>query len=170
VSRTVRDTAAWLEATQTRAPNALFPPVPLITKPIDRPLRIHAYSTIMRTSEAPDASVSRVFAETIELLGTLGHRVSDAGLPFDGQQAVHLLHDITEGMFVRRLDALSQYIGTPIDPAGLEYRSATLVAAGKNVDDERFGTAWREMDKIAAAYLARLDEIDIWMTDRKAHV
>src|SRR5690606_1576212 len=71
---------------------------------------------------------------------------------------------ITEGMFVRRLDALSQYIGTPIDPAGLEYRSATLVAAGSKVDDERFGTAWRQMEKIAAAYLARLDEIDIWMT------
>lgn len=164
VSRTVRDTAAWLEATQTRAPNALFPPIPLVTAPLDRKLRIHAYSTIMRTGKAPDASVSRVFAQTIDLLGTLGHRVSDASLPFDGPETIHLLHDITEGMFVRRLDALSQYIGTPIDPAGLEYRSGTLVAAGKKVDDERFGTAWAEMEKIAAAYLARLDEIDLWMT------
>src|SRR3546814_3287493 len=99
VRHTVRDTAAWLEATQTRVPAAAFAPVPLVTAPIDTPLSIHAYSTIMRSGAAPDDSVSRVFAEAIELLGTLGHNVVDGRLPFDGPDSIRVLNDITEGMF-----------------------------------------------------------------------
>lgn len=164
VSRTVRDTAAWLEAMQARDPDALFAPVPLVTAAVDRPLRIHAYSTVMRTGVAPEPGVARVFADTIELLGRFGHAVADASLPFDGQEAVELLHDITEGTFARRLGLLSDLIGVTIAPEDLEYRSATLVAAGKRVDDDRYAAVWQRMEGIVAAYLDRLNEIDIWMT------
>src|SRR3546814_13701473 len=98
VSRTFRDTAAWLAATQTRDPDCL-PPIPLVTDPVDRRLRIHAYSRIMRTGDGPDASVQRVFADSVALLDRLGHDVSDAALPFDGPAAVARLSDITEGVF-----------------------------------------------------------------------
>jgi amidase len=164
VSRTVRDTAAWLEATQTRVAGAAFAPVPPITAPIDRPLTVHAYSAIMRTGAAPDASVGRVFAETIELLCKLGHRVADAPLPFDGARAIAVLNDITEGMFARRLGALCDLIGVRIAPEDLEYRSRTLIAAGHRIDDARFAAAWQEAESLVAAYLGRLGEIDIWMT------
>jgi amidase len=164
ISRTVRDTAAWLEATQTRDPNAAFAPVPLVTAPVDRPLRIQAYSRVMRTGAAPDASVARVFAETVDLLGRLGHGVADGRLPFDGPEAIESLNDITEGMFARRLGALCDLIGVAIAPEDLEHRSATLVEAGHRIDDARFGAAWQRMEGIVAAYLDRLDEIDIWMT------
>lgn len=164
VSRTVRDTAAWLEATQTRILDAPFAPVPLVTTPIDTSLRIHAYSTIMRSGAAPDASVSRIFAETVGLLGRLGHTVADGPLPFDGPDAIRTLNDITEGMFTRRLGLLSDLIGIQIAPEDLEHRSATLIEAGNRIDDTRFAAAWQQMEGIVAAYLARLGEIDIWMT------
>ncbi|WP_448140300.1 amidase family protein [Sphingopyxis fribergensis] len=86
VSRTVRDTARWLEATQTRDP-ACLSPIPLVTAPVDHSLRIHAYSQVMRTGGLPDTSVQRVFAETLGILERLGHAVSDAALPFDGREA-----------------------------------------------------------------------------------
>jgi amidase len=164
VSRTVRDTAAWLEATQTRDPAAAFAPAPLVTAPIGRALRIQAYSTIMRSGETPDASVARVFAATIDLLGRLGHEVSDGALPFDGPDAIDALNDVTEGMFARRLGALSDLVGITIAPEDLEYRSATLIAAGGRIDDERYRAAWQRMEAIVAAYLDRLNHIDIWMT------
>jgi amidase len=164
VSRTVRDTAAWLEATQTRDPGAAFAPLPLVTEAVDRQLRIQAYSNVMRTGSAPDASVARVFADTIDLLARLGHDVADGRLPFDGPQAIDVLDTITEGMFARRLGALCDLIGISIAPEDLEHRSATLIAAGNEVDDHQFGTAWARMQRIVAAYLERLDEIDIWMT------
>lgn len=164
VSRTVRDTAAWLDATQTRAPDALFAPAPLVTEPVDRGLRIHACSRIMSSGAAPDASVQRVFAEAVDLLGRLGHSVSDASLPFDGPEAIDALQDITEGMFIRRLAAVSEQTGVAIAPEGLEYRSRTLLAAGERIADERFARAWRRMEAIAGAYLDRLGGIDLWMT------
>ncbi|WP_411341635.1 amidase family protein [Sphingopyxis sp. J-6] len=163
VSRTVRDTAAWLEATQTRDP-ACLPPIPLVTAPVDHRLRIHAYSRVMRTGELPDASVQRVFGEAVALLGRLGHRVTDAALPFAGGAAMDLLGTITEGMFCRRLGMLSQAIGIEVKVDELEHRSVTLIAAGEAVSDERFAAAWTAMEGVVAAYLDRLEEIDIWMT------
>jgi amidase len=164
VSRSVRDTAAWLEATQTRDSGALFAPVPLVTAPTDRALRIQAHSNIMRTGEAPDASVSRVFAETIDLLGRLGHSVGDGPLPFDGPDAIEVLNIITPGMFARRLGGLSAQIGIALPPESLEYRSATIVAEGNRINEDRYDAAWGRAETIVAAYLDRLDEIDIWMT------
>lgn len=163
VSRTVRDTACWLEATQTRDPRCL-PPVPLVTAPVDRGLRVHAYSRVMRTGEPPEPCVGRVFADTIALLGRLGHSVGDAPLPFDGPEAIGLLSVITEGMFARRLDMLSQQIGIAVAAEDLEYRSATLIAAGRAIDDERFAAAWTAIEAVVGAYLDRLGQIDIWMT------
>lgn len=164
VSRTVRDTAAWLEATQTRASTAAFAPVPLISGSIESKLRIHAYCNIMRTGAAPDESVSRVFEGTIELLGKLGHSVRDAELPFDGAEAIAVLHDITEGTFSRKLMMLAQRLDVEIRTDDLEYRSKTLVDAGKRIDEARYLAVWEKAERLVTAYLARLDEIDIWMT------
>ncbi|UKK84114.1 hypothetical protein L7H23_16325 [Sphingopyxis sp. BSN-002] len=163
VSRTVRDTAAWLEATQTRDP-ACLTPIPLVTSPVDHRLRIHSYGRVMRTGGLPDASVQRVFSDAIALLGRLGHTVADADLPFDGPSAMGLLGTITEGMFCRRLGMLSQAIGIKVKVEDLEHRSATLIAAGEAIDDAQFASAWAAMEDIVAAYLDRLDQIDIWMT------
>lgn len=164
VSRTVRDTAAWLEATQTRQPGAAFAPVPRVVAPIEHSLRICSYSTIMRTGEPPDASVQRVFADTVDLLGKFGHCVTDGQLPFDGPGAMETLNEVIEGGFTRRLALLSQQSGIPIAPEDLEHRSATLLAVGSRIDDERLGAAFRRMERVVAAYLDRLSEFDIWMT------
>lgn len=163
VSRTVRDTAQWIEATQTRDPDCL-PPIPLVTAPVDHSLRIHAYSRVMRTGELPDPSVQRVFADTVALLSRLGHNVSDAALPFDGPTAAGLLTTLTEAMFTRRLGMLSQNIGISVKAEDLEYRSATLIAAGEAIDDDRYAATWSSMEAIVASYLDRLDQVDIWMT------
>lgn len=168
VSRTVRDTAAWLAATQTQD-SACLPPVDLVDRPVEHRLRIHAYSAVMRTSAAPDASVARVFGEAVALLDRLGHNVSDAALPFDGPAAMTLLGDITEGMFARRLGMLSQQIGIELRADDLEHRSATLIAAGEAMSDGHYAAAWAAMEDVVAAYLERLEQIDIWMTPTLSH-
>lgn len=163
VSRTVRDSAAWLAATQTHDP-ACLPPIAPVNGRVEHRLNIHAYSRVMRTGAAPDASVARVFGEAIALLDRLGHKVSDAAPPFDGPVAMELLGDITEGMFARRLGMLSQQIGIGLRADDLEHRSATLIAAGEAMSDAHYTAAWSAMEGVVAAYLARLEEVDIWMT------
>lgn len=164
VSRTVCDTAMWIEATQTRDPAAAFSPLPLVTVPVDHALRIRAYSAVMRTGAPPAPDVARVFAETVDLLGRLGHRVGDGALPFDGPTAMATLSDITEGMFARRLGLLSEQLGVAIAPEDLEHRSTTLVAAGNQIDDTRYALGWDRAQQMVSAYLDQFDAIDIWMT------
>jgi amidase len=118
----------------------------------------------MRTGGAPDADVSRVFAHAIDLLSSLGHFVEDGPLPFDGPAAIKALGDITEGVFARRLGVLCAQVGIEIAPDDLEFRSATLLTAGKRIGDDRFDAAWSKMQTIVASYLDRLNDIDVWMT------
>lgn len=164
VSRTVRDTALWFAATQTRDPRAAFPPVPDVTAPIDGALRIHAYSAVMRSGEAPDPSVRRVFAGAIELLENLGHRVEEGSLPFSGERAIEALLVFIEANFSRQVEARSEVSGIPVGPDDLEHRSATLFAAGKRIGDARFEAAIEVLGSASAAYGRSLREIDIWMT------
>lgn len=112
----------------------------------------------------PDASVGQVFADTISLLGSLGHCVSDVELPFDGPDAIAVLHDITEGTFSRKLALPARRLGVEVRPEHLEYRSSTLLEAGNRIDDARYAAAWQQADHMVSAYLKQFDEIDIWMT------
>lgn len=118
----------------------------------------------MRTGAAPDASVVRVFADTIALLGRLGHSVHDAALPFDGPEAIAVLHDITERTFSRKLALLAERLGVEVRPEDLEYRSKTLVEAGNQIDDLRYASAWQQADRMVSVYLKQFDDINIWMT------
>lgn len=164
VSRTVRDTAAWFDAMQTRAAGAAFAVAPLVTQPISQRLQIHAYGKTMRTGEEPDDSVRHVFAETIALLSRLGHTVADGQLPFDGPDAIRSLNDFIEGNFRRQVSALSETFHISIRPEDLEYRSASLIAAGELVDDQRLASAVSRLQAVSAAYLDGFNQFDIWMT------
>jgi amidase len=164
VSRTVRDTARWLVATQAKQPDAPFAPVPLVTAPIDRSLRIRTYDTIMRTGGAPDVSVGRVFEEAMSLLGRLGHRVGRGTLPFNGPTAARALNDFIEGRFAREFERMRETLGDVFQPDRLEHRSATLVAAGGGIDDGRFATVLRLIEDNVAAYLDGFNDFDVWMT------
>ncbi|MBN8850002.1 MAG: hypothetical protein J0I73_18240 [Sphingomonas sp.] len=164
VSRTVRDTDAWLQITQSRDPGAAHAPIAPVTEPLSRKLRIRAYGSLMRTGGSVEASVGRVFAETISLLDRLGHSVSDGALPFDGPQAIENLTNVAAGRFARSFEAIPIEFGHPILFDDLEYRSQTLVEAGRRVDDAQLADLLKRMEVDAAAYLRMFDEIDIWMT------
>lgn len=164
VSRTVRDTAVWFDATQSRDGRGAHPPVPLVTEPIGRALTIHAYSAIMRTGNELDASVRRVFEETINLLGRLGHSVRDGRLPFNGPHIIATLKEYIEVNFKRQVAALSEAAALPIRSEDLEHRSATLLAAGGLIDDDRFSAALQQIDGAVSAYLKAFNDFDVWMT------
>lgn len=164
VSRTVRDTAAWLDATQSRLADAPFAPLAPIAGPTGRRLRIGAHSTVMRTGRPPDPAVGRVFAEAIDLLGRLGHRVSDAPLPFDGPGAITALLDFIEGRFARQVRLLGEQTGARLAPEDLEHRSATLIAAGQAIDDARFADALARIETAVCAYAGTFERWDVWMT------
>ncbi|MBW1600230.1 amidase [Streptomyces sp. JJ38] len=82
VSRTVRDSAAFLAAAETHWRNPKLPPLGLVEGPSERRLRIGLLldsPTGVRTDEATKAAVT----ETAAALEKLGHRVEPVRIPVD---------------------------------------------------------------------------------------
>ena len=93
LSRTVRDSAALLAATENQQNQAGYPPVGLVTGPGKRRLRI-AYSANNCFGEAPEAGVGEVLDRTAKLCRSLGHEVEAVTNPLDGEELFDALESI----------------------------------------------------------------------------
>lgn len=82
VTRTVRDTAHFLAATQTYRPAPDLPPLGLVEGPSDRRLRIGLVLDSVTGAPIDDDTRASVLAAA-DLLGSLGHDVVDLELPVD---------------------------------------------------------------------------------------
>jgi amidase len=87
LSRSVRDTAAFLVATEVAEPVDMAR-VELVKGADKRRLRI-AFSTRNTFGEAPHPEVAKATRATAALLSRLGHHVTEEWLPQDGAQLVH---------------------------------------------------------------------------------
>ncbi|MEZ5995050.1 MAG: amidase [Hyphomonadaceae bacterium] len=85
VSRSVRDTAAWLAATEQTGDGATFAPVGVIAGPNTQRLRI-AVDIPNALGHEPDAEVRAAIEAASELCRSLGHDVRDARPQIDGPQ------------------------------------------------------------------------------------
>jgi|CXWL01.1.fsa_nt_gi amidase len=83
VSRSVRDTAAWLSVTEARGQGAAFQPVGMVTGPSQRRLRIDVSILDARGGE-PHADVRAAIEGVAELCTSLGHHVRERRPQIDG--------------------------------------------------------------------------------------
>jgi amidase len=87
VSRSVRDTAAWLSVTEASGAGAALAPVGMVTGPSQRRLRI-AFSLEDALGNAPDADVRSATEGVAQLCRSLGHEVRERRMEVDGQAFV----------------------------------------------------------------------------------
>lgn len=85
VSRSVRDTAAWLAATERSGENANLPPVGMVSGASTQRLRI-ALSIPDARNRDPDPQVRAAIEGVAELCRELGHEVREARPEINGQQ------------------------------------------------------------------------------------
>ncbi|MGE0532464.1 MAG: amidase [Hyphomonadaceae bacterium] len=85
VSRSVRDTAAWLAATEARGEDAAFAPVGVVSGPSTERLRI-ALDIPNALGHEPDADVRAAVEAAAELCRSLGHTVIEGRPQIDGPQ------------------------------------------------------------------------------------
>ncbi len=85
VSRSVRDTAAWLAATEASGDGAAFPPVGVVSAPNTQRLRI-ALDIPNALGHEPDAEVRAAVEAAAELCRSLGHTVTEGRPTVDGPQ------------------------------------------------------------------------------------
>jgi amidase len=85
ISRSVRDTAAWLAATEQAGAGAALPPAGFVRGPSARRLRIAVAIADFRGRD-PDAEVLAATEVAAELCSSLGHEVREARPHVDGEQ------------------------------------------------------------------------------------
>jgi amidase len=83
VSRTVRDSAAWLYGTQRTGADKAFDPVQMIAGPSTRKLKIGVQIKTFLGKD-PDPEVASEIAKVAEMLKSLGHDVREFRAPING--------------------------------------------------------------------------------------
>jgi amidase len=162
LSRTVLDTALWLDITSGGSPEPGAPPPP------ERPfveaartppgkLRV-AHSTAVPRALAPPTvgeEVKRAVADTAELLRSLGHETAERD-PAWGT--------IGNRMVPRYLRGIAEDVGNVPRPERLERRTRAMGRLGRLIPDKVFEDACRGAEADAARIGAIFDDHDVLMT------
>ena len=149
VTRTVRDTAAILDALQGPAvgdPHQAPPPErPFLTEVGRTPRRMSiAYTTRAFDGGAVDPEIERAVLDTVETLRKLGHEVRESAPPLSWEAFLHATHVIWSAGVAYGCDAFGAQLGRRPGPLNLMRTTWAMYQYGKTVS--------------AHAYLAALDE------------
>jgi amidase len=82
LTRTVRDTAAFVGAIERYRPARKLPPVGIVEGPSDRRLRVGLITDSI-VGEPTDAATTSAVDDTAALLSTLGHDIREIEIPTD---------------------------------------------------------------------------------------
>jgi len=163
VSRSVRDTAAWLAATEEAGANATFPPVGLVTGPIAQRLRIRVDIANALGNE-PDAEVRAAVEAAAALCRSLGHDVRVGRPEVDGRQFSEdfiLLWASGAAEVVALVQ--SQAPGAPLDQL-LEPLTLDLAAHYQQRGAEALAEAIVRLREVEARYAAFFADADVLLT------
>jgi amidase len=167
VTRTVRDTAAFLSVAERRDATAAFAPVGFVSGPSRRRLKI-GLNLATLSGGAPHPEVARVIEATAGQCRRLGHDVRPSRWSFDGPALEHALSNSLLLAFVHIGTALSDARHVPLEQTGLEPLHVRFAQAGQKLSPQeaqrveqvlletqaRYGDAFATFDVILTPTLA----------------
>lgn len=165
VTRTVRDTAAFMAATQRYLPAVGLPPLGLVEGPADRRLRIGLIVDSVTGVPTDDETRAAVLS-TADLLTSLGHDVVEIALPVDAKFMEDFKH--YWGMLAFSTHHFGRKVMSPdfdkafTDPLtrGLAKRfirqawRTPMAVAGLKRSTERYRAAFTDLDVVLSPTLA----------------
>lgn len=174
VSRTVRDSAAVLDA--THGPDAgarLMLPSPeapyreLITRPPDR-LRI-AYTLTTPEGAVPMHPDCRAGVErTARLLAELGHTVEEASPVFDHRGACLNFLDLAAAFFGGGIGMIQQLTGRVPSRQNMEATTLAIYEHGKAMSAFGLGAAFARINELSRHMGSFFAKYDLWLTPTMA--
>jgi amidase len=160
VSRSVRDTAAWLAAMESRSgPHA---PVGLVTGPVRRPLRIGLRGA--GHAGEPHADVRAVFESATDLLKRLGHKPVDAPIPYDAPGAIDAFLKIWSLGAAQSVQGVEAWLKRAPGSDDLEPATFAFAERGAKLGKADVGAAVAGLEAAVSAYLGQFDSFDVLMT------
>lgn len=168
VSRTVRDSAAMLDATGAPQPGSPYAPPPKSGPYLDEvgaslgKMRI-AWSSETPTGNPVDPEVRAALERTASTLKALGHDVREEGLGIDYRllyraQGMVSAANFSAGM-ARWIERIGREPGDDIE--GLARR---LYERGKEMSGQDAMWAWQQLRLMNRQILARFETWDVWLT------
>lgn len=162
VSRTVRDTAAWFAATETRE-GSRFVPVGVVTGPGRDRLTIGVHLA-RGDGTLPHGDVQNVFLNASLLLERLGHKVVDQPLAFDGTKSASAFTTLWGAGAARDIQGVAKLLGRMPGPDDLEPLTFGMASVAQQAGDAGVRAAIATLGEVAQRYNAQFETIDIYMT------
>lgn len=163
VSRTVRDTAAWLAATQRRDAGAPLAELPFVMHPLSRRLRI-GLAIRDTLGRDPHPEVRAAIEETAKLCQSLGHDVAEVALPFDGEK---LSRAFTLYWAVGALQITEQVRagnpGRPLDQM-LEPLTLDMAELARSAPRDALRQAVADLRDVEAQHARLFTQVDVLLT------
>jgi amidase len=174
ISRSVRDSAAILDATQgadVGAPYVISPPLQPYLKEIEQSpghLKI-AFNTQSPLGTAVHPECIQAVEHTVRLLEELGHEVEEAHPDMNGQALAKSFFTLYFGEVAANTDALNSILGRKVKQTDVETLTWTLGLLGRTYSAGHFVKAMHEWE-LAARIMGRFHETyDIYLTPTLAY-
>lgn len=160
MSRSVRDSAGLLAATERTGPHAELPPVGLVTSPGVRRLRIGMVERTLLGGD-PDPGVRSELARAVVLLDGLGHHVEPVDLAVDGAAVSRGFFLAASATMAAVVDMVTPMLGRPPGPAEFEPFTLELLELAADAGPDEAERAGRDLVAAARAYLRVFDQYDV---------
>ncbi len=169
VSRTVRDTAAALDATSGYMPGdpyAAPPPArPFLAEASSRPRRLRiAFTTRVPYGAALDPQIIAATESTAKLCEQLGHIVTEAAFDIEAHKVGRSFLTLYGTGLVRTIDAVARTTGREPQPADFEAMTWNFYDRGRKVTGGQYLAAVAHLQQVARAFAAFFENYDVWLT------
>ncbi len=165
VSRSVRDTAAFLDALCSPVPGdpyAIQAPERPYREEAERepkPLRI-GFSTSHTLGHPIDPECIKAVQDAVTLLQALGHRVEEVALPYQKEDLKEVFIMMVFGEAAADLEKLAKFLGRPVSRRDVEATTYMLGLLGKAYSAKDYvfhRRRWNEISRRIAGYHADWD-------------
>ncbi len=169
VSRTVRDSAAMLDATGYPEPASPYAH-PAKTRPYLEELQAPPGKLKIAVSAETPSGVDihpenhAAFEQTVALLTELGHEVIDRGLGIDYRALYRAQGVAAAANAAANLDELIAKVGREPREDELEPLTWAGIRAGRKLSGDRVMAGWRTLRNMNREVLALFEEVDVFMT------
>ncbi len=174
VSRTVRDSAALLDATQVLQPGAAFHVPPYENSYLQTLKRVpteklkFAYSLESPVGTPVSEDAKRAVKKVLQLVESKGHYVEEVTPNIDGVDLMRNYYLMNSGEMASVVDQLEQGLQRPVEPDEIELETWMLAHAGEHVSAKEYAQSLGAWDQ-AAIEMARLHETyDFYITPTTA--
>ena len=169
VSRTVRDSAAMLDATGAPQAASPFPAPPKHGPYLDEVARSPARLRIAWSSETPagrpiDPEVEAALHATAELLAGLGHAVVERGLGIDYRALYRAMRAPGGANFAAGMTRRIEEIGHEPQPDELEPLTWASLKSGRRATGEEVMAGLHEMRRLSRQILTLFETFDVFLT------